>query len=48
MTKRGQLADYTVVGQSVCRQSVTSHKEMDTINELLGVDLVWFDTIQKR
>ena len=28
-------------------QSVTSHKEIDTINELFGVDLVWFDTIQK-
>ena len=27
--------------------TVTSYKEMDTINELLGVDLVWFDTIQK-
>ena len=27
--------------------TVTSRKEMDTINELLWVDLVWFDTIQK-
>ena len=27
--------------------TVTSHEEMDTINELFGVDLVWFDTMQR-
>jgi len=26
---------------------VTSYKEMDTINELLGVNLIWFDIIQR-